>query len=194
VTAPTGTNSAIALVGRVGGVPGGTMTRVLQTLPAGGNGSVTIENPSQFANLTAVLVNADSKLSGASQLTGDWIYSRDAQQYYARVSTDFSGPRVVRVTPKAGTRRVSRTIQVKVAFSERVRNVTGKSLQLIASNGRTVGARVIFTNGSKTATLKPNKALSRNRSYKVRVTKAVVDTSVNPLKAAVTSSFRTTTR
>src|SRR5205085_11792824 len=137
------------------------------------NGTVTIDNPSRFARLTAVLVNADSKLSGASQLTGDWLYARDNQSYYARVSTDFTGPRVVRVSPKARSKRISRKTRIKVTFSEPVRGVTTKSLQLIASNGRAVGASVVFSNGSKVATLKPRKALSRNRGYKVRVTSAV---------------------
>ena len=191
VSAPAGTDSSIALVGREGGVPGGTMTPVLNRLPNGGNGSVTIDNPSRFARLTAVLINADSKLSGASQLTGDWIYSRDNQAYYARVSTDFTAPRVVRVSPRAGSKRVSRKIRVKVTFSEPVRGVTTKSLQLIASNGRIVGASVSFSNGSKVATVKPRRALSRNRGYRVRVTSAITDTAVNPLARTKASSFRT---
>src|SRR5205085_6415278 len=99
--------------------------------------------------LTAVLINADSRLSGASQLTGDWLYARDSQPYYARVSTDFTPPRVVRVSPKAGSRRISRKTRIKVTFSEPVRGVTSKSLQLIASGGRVVGASVSFSNGSQ---------------------------------------------
>jgi Bacterial Ig-like domain len=194
ITAPSGTTSGLALVGREGGIPGGTMSQVVKVLPNGGNGSVTIDNPSRFARLTAVLINADSKLSGASQLTGDWIYSRDDQSYYARVTNDFTAPRVVRISPKAGTRRASRKIRIKVTFSEPVRGVSSKSLQLIASNGRKVGAHVIFSNGTKTATLKPNRTLSRNRGYKVRMTSAITDTAVNPLARAVTSSFRTTTK
>jgi Bacterial Ig-like domain len=56
------------------------------------------------------------------------------------------------------------------------------------------GAQVILSDGSKTATLKPNRTLSRNRSYKVRVSTAVTDTSVNSLAHAFTSSFRTATK
>jgi hypothetical protein len=194
MTAPSGTNSGLALVGREGGVPGGTMSEVVKTLPSGGSGTVTIANPSRFSRLTAVLINSDSKLSGASQLTGDWIYSRDDQPYYARVTTDFGAPRIARVSPKARSRRVSRKTSIKVTFSERVRGVSGKSLQLVTSSGRAVGARVIFSNGSRTATLKPNRALSRNRFYKLRVTTAVTDTAVNPLARTFTSSFHTGTR
>jgi hypothetical protein len=191
ITAPSGTNSSLALVGREGGVPGGTLSEVVQRLPQGGNGTVTINNPSRFERLTAVLVNADSKISGASQLTGDWIYSRDNQTYYARVSTDFTAPRVVRVSPKAGAKRVSRRTRIKVTFSEPVRGVTTRSLQLIASNGRVVAASVSFSNGSKVATVKPRHTLSRNRSYRVRATSAITDTAVNPLARTKTSSFRT---
>jgi hypothetical protein len=194
MSAPSGTDSSLALVGREGGLPGGTMTESVTRLPKGGNGTVRLDNPSRFARLTAVLINADSKLSGASQFTGDWNYQRDSQPYYARVSNDFTGPRVVRVAPKAGSRRISRKTRIKVTFSEPVRGVTSKSLQLIASGGSVVGASVSFKNGSKVATLKPRKALSRNRGYKVRVTSAVIDTAVNPLARSVSSSFRTTAK
>jgi Big-like domain-containing protein len=190
-TAPAGTSAALALVGREGGVPGGTMTVALKTLPSGGSGSVTIDNPSRFARLTAVVINADSRLSGASAITGDWIYSRDSQPYYLRVTTDFTAPRVTRVSPRSGAKRVSRKTRVRVTFSEAVRGVTTKSLRLIASNGRVVGAKVSAPAGSRVATLTPRKALGRNRVYRVRVTTAVTDTAVNPLALAATSAFRT---
>jgi Bacterial Ig-like domain/Family of unknown function (DUF6055) len=191
ITAPSGTDASLALVGREGGVPGGTMSEMVKRLPNGGNGSVTIDNPSRFERLTAVLINADSRITGASQLTGDWLYGRDNQQYYARMSTDFTAPRVVRISPRTGSKRVSRKTAIKVTFSERVRGVTGKTLQLIASNGRAVGARVSFSNGSKVATIRPRHALSRNRSYKVRVSSAITDLAVNPLARTKTASFRT---
>jgi hypothetical protein len=191
VSAPAGTSAALALVGREGGVPGGTMTPILKALPSGGSGTVTIDNPSRFGRLTAVVVNADSKLSGASAITGDWIYARDNQPYYLRVTTDFTAPHVTRFSPAAGAKRVSRKVRVKVTFSEAVRGVTTKSLQLIASNGRVVGAKVSLPAGSRVATVTPNNALGRNRVYKVRVTTAVTDTAVNPLARAASSSFRT---
>src|SRR5205085_3834632 len=100
-----------------------------------------------------------------SSITGDWIYSRDSQPYYLRVTTDFTAPRVVRVSPRAGAKRVSRKTRVKVTFSEAVRGVSTKSLQLIASNGRVVGAKVSLPAGSRVATLTPKRALSSNRSY-----------------------------
>jgi hypothetical protein len=167
------------------------MTVALKALPSGGSGTVTIDNPARFARLTAVLVNADSRLSGASPITGDWIYARDSQPYYLRVTTDFTAPRVTRISPRAGAKRVSRTTRVKVRFSEAVRGVTTKSLRLIASNGRGVGAKVSAPTGSRVATLTPRKALGRNRVYTVRVTTAVTDTAVNPMARAVRSAFHT---
>jgi hypothetical protein len=191
VAAPAGTVSALALVGREGGVPGGIMTEVVKTLPSGGSSSVTIENPSRFSRLTAVLINADSRLSGASDLTGDWIYGRDNQPYYARVTTDFTAPRVLRTSPRTGAKRVSRKTRVKVTFSEAVRAVTTGSVRLIASNGSAVGERVSLSSNGRVATITPKKALGRNRLYRVRVTTAVTDTAVNPLARESTIAFHT---
>jgi hypothetical protein len=191
IAAPAGTYAGLALVGRAGAVPGGTMAEVVKTLPGGGNGSVTIDDPARFSQLTAVLINADSQLSGASDLTGDWNYARDSQPYYARVTTDFTAPRVLRTSPRTGARRVSRTARVKVTFSEAVRGVTTRSVRLIASNGRAVGERVSLSSNARAATITAKKALSRNRLYRVRVTTAVTDTAVNPLAPARTFAFRT---
>ncbi|MEA2466521.1 MAG: hypothetical protein QOJ57_647, partial [Thermoleophilaceae bacterium] len=55
---PEGKRGAIALVGRRGGGDAGsTVTRFLQ-LPAGGEGSVTLERPAGFERVTAVIVDA----------------------------------------------------------------------------------------------------------------------------------------
>jgi hypothetical protein len=191
VAAPPGTAAALALVGREGGVSGGTMTEEVKTLPGGGNGTVTITNPSRFSRLTAVLINADSRLSGASDLTGDWIYARDNQPFYARATTDFTTPRVLRTSPRSGARGIARGSRVKVTFSEPVRGVSTSSVKLIASNGRAVGEGVRLASNSKLVTITPNKALGRNRRYRVRITTAVTDTAVNPLARTNTFSFRT---
>jgi hypothetical protein len=189
--APAGTTAAVALVGRVGGVPGGQIVVALKELPKGGAGSVTLDNPSRFSRLTAVLVNADSKITGQASPTRDFIYSRDRQPYYARVTTDFTAPRVLRSSPAAGARGVARNAPVKVTFSEPVLGVSAKSLELIASNGRTVGAHVRFTAGSRVATLTPNRALGRAKRYRVRVTQTVTDTAVNALARTAVWSFGT---
>jgi Bacterial Ig-like domain len=189
--APAGTDAALALVGRTGGQPGGTSTVALKVLPSGGSGSVIVENPSQYSRLTAVLVNSDAEVTGASEITGDWTYARDSQPYYARVTTDFKAPRVLRSAPAPGARGVSPGARVKVTFSERVLGVNAKSLRLVAPNGRSVHASVSFKAGSRVAKLVPSGALGRGRRYRVRVSRAVTDTAVNPLAHTTTWSFTT---
>ena len=188
---PAGTHGALALVGRVGGATGGESTVALKVLPSGGVGSVTIDNPSRFSRLTAVLINSDAKPIGGSAVTGDWLYAHDDQPYYARVSTDFKAPRVLRTSPANGTTGVSARPRIKVEFSEPVVGVSSKSLKLIASNGRAVKAKLSFKSGSKTATLTPSGNLGRGRRYRIRVSRAVTDTSVNPLAHAAVSAFVT---
>ena len=189
ITAPAGTAAALALVGREGGTPGGTLTVALRRLPKGGSGTVTLPNPSDFSRVTAVLVNSDFKVSGASDLTGDFIYANDSQPYYARVSTDFSPPRIRRSSPRSGARNVSRNANVKLVFSEPVLGVSAKSFELLAPNGRRVSSVVRFKAGSRGATLVPDAALRRGARYRVRVTRAVTDTAVNPLARTTTFSF-----
>jgi hypothetical protein len=167
------------------------MTSVVHEMPKGGLGSVTLENPSRFSRITAVLINSDTKTSGASQTTGDWIYSHDKQLFYGRVSTDFTAPRVTGSTPKAGAARVALRPRVKVTFSEPVLGVGTKSLQLLASNGRTVRSTVSFKAGSRVATIVPARALGSARLYRVRVLTAVTDTALNPLARTVSWRFRT---
>jgi hypothetical protein len=192
MTAPAGTSAALALVGREGGSTGGTLTVTVRDLPKGGAGSVTLTDPSRFSRLTAVLVNADSKVrSNASELTGDFIFKRDNQSFYARVSTDFTGPRVSRSSPRALAKRVSRNANVKITFSEPVLGVDRKSFRLLSPSGGTVGAVVRFKPGSRVATLVPDAALGRGRRYRVLVSRAVTDTAVNPLAKTTTFSFVT---
>jgi hypothetical protein len=164
----------------------------LKQLPAGGSGNVVVDNPGRFARLTAVLVNSDSRVVGSSQITGDWVYGRDSQLYYARMSTDFSGPRVTKRSPGSGARRVRRQPTVKVTFNERVFGVSTKSLRLLGPGGRGVGARVKFTRGARTATLTPRRKLGSRARYTVRVTPAVTDTALNPLRSTTEWSFVTT--
>jgi hypothetical protein len=192
--APVGTDAALALVGRVGGLPGGTATIALKELPNGGAGTVTMNVPETFSRLTAVLVNSDAQTRGSSPLTRDWRYARDKQPYYARVTTDFKAPRVARVSPGQGAGRVSRRARVKVVFSEPVIGVDVESLRLIRSNGRVVPARIKFKSGSRTAILTPRRALGGAERYRVRVSRAVTDTAVNPLGRTFVSAFGTARR
>jgi hypothetical protein len=78
--APAGLDAALALVGRTGADPAaGATTTVLQRLPGGGSGGVSLPNPGGYGRITAVLVNADASQSGfAGQ---DWVWTRDDQVF-----------------------------------------------------------------------------------------------------------------
>lgn len=79
---PSGLKGALALVGRTGSNDTqGTVTTVLQQLPSGGAGDVTLPNPGSYGRITAVLVNADPSQAGYSNTTGDWIWTRDGQPF-----------------------------------------------------------------------------------------------------------------
>lgn len=79
---PSGLKGALALVGRTGSNDTqGTVTTVLQQLPSGGAGDVTLPNPGSYGRITAVLVNADPSQAGYSSTTGDWIWTRDGQPF-----------------------------------------------------------------------------------------------------------------
>ena len=191
MTAPSGTRAALALVGRVGGLPGGEATVKLVELPRGGRGSVTLDNASEFSRLTAVLINSDTTITGSSDITRDWIYAKDSQPYYTRVSTDFKGPRVVRVSPSSGRRGVSRRTHVKVVFSERVLGVSASSMSLRSAGGGRVRCRLVFKKGARTAVLVPRSPLRAGARYTVKVSTGVIDLAVNPLERASLTSFRT---
>lgn len=77
--APAGTDSALALIGRVSG-----RAEVASTaLRDGGTGSVGFPNPARFERITAVVVNADAELAngGRKDASGQWVFARDQQPY-----------------------------------------------------------------------------------------------------------------
>lgn len=187
VKAPAGTDAALALVGRTRAT-GADVVVTLRELPRGGSGVVSLSRPSRFARLTAVLVNSDTEVKeGETTATRDFVYARDRQPFYARVSTDFSAPQVRLATPRPAGRRP----RLKVAFSEPVLGAGASSLQLVAPNGRAVRARVSFRDGSRTATITPAGSLARGQRYRVRVTPAVTDTTLNPLARTTSIGFTT---
>lgn len=83
-TFPEGISGAVALVGRTGGDADGSLTTRIGRAPAGGVARARIDDPSQFARLTAVVVNSDATQLGFDQATQDWIF-RDAQPVTASV-------------------------------------------------------------------------------------------------------------
>jgi hypothetical protein len=78
--AADGAVGTIALVGRVDDVGGDSdVTKVVARVNATGDAVVTLDDPGSFDRLTAVVANADVRNTGFSQVTEDWIWSRDAQ-------------------------------------------------------------------------------------------------------------------
>jgi hypothetical protein len=76
---PTGTNGAIALVGRTGAdLNGGTVTSNVVPMPTGGTAVVSLDSPAQFGRITAVVVNADTSRAGFDPQAQDWIFTKDA--------------------------------------------------------------------------------------------------------------------
>jgi hypothetical protein len=86
-TLPTGTAGAVALVGRTGADPnGGTVTTSLTPMPSGGTGAVLLDDPAQFARITAVVVNADASQSGFDQAVDDYVFTKDAPAVVASMA------------------------------------------------------------------------------------------------------------
>ena len=67
VKAPRRTSSAIALVGREGGLDEGTVTTDLEQLGKGGVATVTLPDPGRFTRITAVIVNTDGRRNGVAR-------------------------------------------------------------------------------------------------------------------------------
>ncbi len=88
-TLPNGLTGAIALVGGPGADPDtsdpdpqtGPVTTAVQETSSGGTISVTLNNPSSFSRITAVLVNSDVSASTYNSTTEDWNWTRDGQTF-----------------------------------------------------------------------------------------------------------------
>jgi hypothetical protein len=201
VDTPRGTRMAIALVGRTGDEVHGTSHEFLNLLPGGGPGTVTIDNPGQYERLTAVLVNADTSESRYSQVAGDWLWTKDNQPINARVSADFHAPSVTHRWPHPGTRRASRWGHVSVTFSERMFELTTRSVKLVAPNGRSVKAKLSLSTkghksqaegGARKLVLTPLSPLRKGTRYELRLSRDLRDYGGNALPtSALEFAFRT---
>ena len=74
----------VALVGRDDDT--GTVSTAVKYLGHGGKGSVVLDNPSQFERITAVVVNADTRIKGRSRDGRDWNYVFDDAKLNAKLS------------------------------------------------------------------------------------------------------------
>jgi hypothetical protein len=201
VNTPRGTRMAFALVGRTGDEVNGTSTQFLKLLPTGGPGTITIADPAQYERLTAVIVNADTSQAGYDNNAGDWAWTKDNQTINVRVSADSHPPRVTHRWPKPGTHRASRYGHASVTFSERMFELTTRSVKLVAPNGRSVKAKLsLTTKGTKThaeagarkLVLKPLRPLRRNTHYELRLSRDLRDYGGNALpSSALHFGFRT---
>jgi hypothetical protein len=75
-----GTHSAIALVGRRGAATGGDVEIASRYLAKGGRAKVELPDAEGYDKVTAVLVNADGRVRGASR-----NYTRDGRRFKARI-------------------------------------------------------------------------------------------------------------
>jgi hypothetical protein len=169
MSAPGGTRAALALVGRTGGSPGGTLIEVEKRLPNGGKGQVTFTNPGNLTRLTAVLINSDVKHGSYSQALQDYRFKRDNQVFYAHTSTDFTPPHV---TGHSATAK-----KVTVTFSEPVLGVSRNSFKIRGASGR-----LRFLTGDRKATLVPSHPLRRGRHH-ATLSSVIADMTLNRLPA-----------
>jgi hypothetical protein len=201
VNTPRGTRMAIAVVGRVGDEVNGSSRTFVQQLPNGGPAVMTIDNPGQYDRLTAAVINADTSQDGFSRELQDWDWKKDSQRINARVSTDSTPPSVRTRAPRPGTRRASTRTRVKVSFSERMFELTSKSVRLVGPGGRSVKAKLALSYRGRNArssagadhlVLTPRARLHPGARYEVRLSRDLRDFGGNALPgSALKWSFAT---
>jgi hypothetical protein len=193
VNTPRGTRMAFAVVGRTGDEVNGQSHEFAKPLPNGGPGVITIENPGQYERLTAVVVNADTSQDGFSRQLQDWDWRKDGQAISARVSTDLLAPSVKRRAPIPGSHHTSTRTRVKVSFSERLFDLTSKSVRLVGPGGHSVktklglsfkGRKTRTAAGADTVVLTPHTRLRNGKRYEVRLSRDLRDFGGNALPAS----------
>jgi len=86
VTAPRGTATGLALVGRIGTERGGQVITRLDYSRGGGKLRVRLADPGRFSRISAVVVNADARASGFSARRLDWRYLTDQVPFEVRAN------------------------------------------------------------------------------------------------------------
>ncbi|MFL5875990.1 MAG: MXAN_6640 family putative metalloprotease [Solirubrobacteraceae bacterium] len=77
LTAPRGTSTGLALVGRIGSEKRGHAVTRINFKRGGGRLRVRLPDPGRFKRITAVVVNADARARGFSARRLDWLYLTD---------------------------------------------------------------------------------------------------------------------
>jgi hypothetical protein len=193
VTAERGVQMAAALVGRTGTQTGGQMRVVLKRLPRGGSATATMLDPAQYSRLTLALVNGDVRTTGHRYLSGEWQYLHKDAGIEARVSSDFTPPRITHRSPGAGRHGVSRRTAVRVRFSERMTNVRSGTVVLRGPGGNRVKAKLKLSGGGRKLLIRPRAKLRAHKRYTVRIGSSVRDRGANALSAA-SRTWKFTTR
>ncbi|HWC09276.1 MAG TPA: hypothetical protein VG458_09510, partial [Solirubrobacterales bacterium] len=83
-TAPQGTASGLALIGRLGTERGGSTVTRIDFSRSGGRLRVQLGDPGRFSRITAVVVNADADADGFSARRLDWRYLTDRVPFEIR--------------------------------------------------------------------------------------------------------------
>jgi hypothetical protein len=174
--APEGDQAAIGIVGRTGDDVSGAPTIRLVQLPRGGTGTAVLDNANTFSRVTVFLVNADAAQKGFSNVLGDWVFSRDGQTVFARVSTDF--------TPPVVSNRSERRKAIKLQFDEAVGPVNSHTITLRGPGGRRVHIRVRYSGRAHRVTIVPAQGLRIGSRYTVRIGGSLVDAGGNLVPAS----------
>ena len=170
---PKGDQGAVGIVGRQGDDLGGAPTIKLVRLPKGGDGTAVLDGASSFSRITVFLVNADASQAGFSNATGDWVFKHDHEQAFARVSTDFSPPRL--------RKRSAARSKIKLQFSEAVGPVSSHTISLVGPGGHKVRVRVKYNSRTHRATITPARGLHSGSRYTIHIGGQVVDNGGNLL-------------
>jgi methionine-rich copper-binding protein CopC len=146
------------------------------------------------------VINADTSATRDTTIS-DWIWHRDSQRITARVSADFIAPSVTNRRPRRNTHSASTRAHVSISFSDRMFELTSKTVKLVAPDGRSVSTKLaLTTNGKKSGAaagatrvvLTPRRRLRARTRYKVRLSRDLRDFGGNALPAsALTWSFVT---
>jgi hypothetical protein len=83
VRAEDGVRTGLALVARDGAATTGTVVKRGRYLAKGGTGRVTLESPSRFERITAVVANVDGRVKGFGAV--DWLYRKDDRRFIAKL-------------------------------------------------------------------------------------------------------------
>jgi len=78
-----GVPEAIALVGRIGDEPTGTVESAYKYAAHGGLQNVVLNDPGRFSRITAVLVNTETRQKGFG--LRDWLYRHDNEPFRAKL-------------------------------------------------------------------------------------------------------------